>query len=62
MRIRSEGKAEFGVRVGIRGVMGNEVRMEGKWKLMELELGFMLGPGLGVGLGIGDRDGMGVRG
>lgn len=50
------------VRVGIRGVMGNEVRMEGKRKLMELELGFMLGPGLGMGLGIGDRDGMGVRG
>lgn len=47
MRVGSEGGDEFGVRIDIRGIMGNEVRMEGKWELMELELGFRLGPGLG---------------
>lgn len=62
MRIRSEGKIEFGVRVGIRGVMGNEVGMEGKWKLVEIELGFRLGPGLGMGLEIANVDGVGVWG
>lgn len=34
--------------LSVRGIMGDEVRMEGKWKLMELELGFRLGPGLGL--------------
>lgn len=42
--------------------MGGAVRIEGKWKLMELELGFRLGLGLGLGLQIATRVEVGVRG
>lgn len=41
--MQCEGKVEFGVRIGIKGVMRDEVRIEGIWKLMKLELGFRLG-------------------
>lgn len=49
------------LRLSVRGVMGDEVRMEGKWKVMELELGFRLGPGLGLGLEIAAGVEAGVR-
>lgn len=39
MKIRSEGKIEFGVRVCVKGVMTDEIRMEVIWKFMKLELG-----------------------
>ena len=48
--------------LSIRGAMGGAVRIEGKWKLMELELGFRLGLGLGLGLQIATRVEVGVRG
>lgn len=30
MRLRSEGKVEFQIRVGTRDIIGDEVKMEGK--------------------------------
>lgn len=41
--------------------MGDEIRMEGKWKLMELELGFRLGPGLGLEFEIATGVNVGVK-
>lgn len=48
--------------LSIRGAMGGTVRIEGKWKLMELELGFRLGSGLGLGLQIATGVKVGARG
>lgn len=51
------------MRLGLsfRGIRGDEVRMEGKWKLMELELGFRLGPGLGLEFEIAAGVNVGIR-
>lgn len=53
------GKLRLGL--SVRGMMGDEIRMEGKWKLVVLEVGFRLGPGLGLEFEIAAGVNVGVR-